>query len=151
MLTRLLFAGAAGAAVLSTGCSMAFVDGPPNYIPAEDPVPPDACTAEMIYPAADAVGAVVFAIAAITGSEGNEVRVGAVGAGALGFSAYSGYRRVSDCRDRMPRVDVNPIFPDSSSAVFPRGSVFPGSGSLEGSELGGLEGPKERKAADATR
>lgn len=88
-------------ATLTSGCSMVLVDGPPGYIPANDPVPVGACTTERIIPLVDAVGAVAGVATALTNSDGNAVRFGAVAGGALGFSSYTGFRRVGACRKRM--------------------------------------------------
>ena len=62
--------------VLSSGCSLALVKGPPDFIPAE--VPMGSCTIERVLPVLDAVGAGAFVITAITSSDGNAVRAGAV-------------------------------------------------------------------------
>ncbi len=88
-------------ATLTSGCSMVLVDGPPGYIPANDPVPVGACTTERIIPLVDAVGAVAGVATALTNSDGNAVRFGAVAGGALGFSSYTGFRRVGACRKRV--------------------------------------------------
>ena len=87
--------------VLLSGCSLAMVKGPPDFIPAEEQVPMGSCTVERIFPILDAVGAGAFVITAITSSDGNAVRAGAVLGGALGFSSYTGFRRVGSCKERM--------------------------------------------------
>ena len=87
--------------LLLSGCSLAFVKGPPDFIPAEEQIPMGSCTIERILPVLDAVGAGAFVITAITSSDGNAVRVGAVLSGALGFSSYTGFRRVKNCKERM--------------------------------------------------
>ena len=87
--------------VLLSGCSLAMVKGPPDFIPAEEQVPMGSCTVERVFPALDAAGAAAFVITAITSSDGNAVRVGAVLGGALGFSSYTGFRRVANCKERM--------------------------------------------------
>ena len=87
--------------VLLSGCSLAMVKGPPDFIPAEEQVPMGSCTVERIFPILDAVGAGAFVITAITSSDGNAVRAGAVLGGALGFSSYTGFRRVGNCKERM--------------------------------------------------
>ena len=112
MLTRVLL----GAAVVFTsGCSLAFVDGPPDFIPANEPVPPESCTIERALPFLDAVGAGAFLVTALTSSDGDRVRFSAVGSGALGFSSYTGFRRVRQCRQRMFQMPETPS-PDTTFA-----------------------------------
>ena len=114
MLTRFLLGVSL---TLTSGCSLAFVDGPPDFIPANEPVPPESCTIERALPVLDAVGAGAFLITALTSSDGNEVRFGAVLSGVLGFSSYTGFRRVGSCRERMfmepggPVLDTVPVRP----------------------------------------
>ena len=91
----------AGSLILLSGCSLAFVDGPPDFIPADQPVPPGSCSVERVLPILDAVGAGAFMIAALTSSEGDAVRFGAVAGAGLGFSSYTGFRRVSRCKERL--------------------------------------------------
>ena len=98
MFTRLLLIGSLA---LTSGCSLAMVKGPPDFVPAEEQVPMGSCTVERIFPILDAVGAGAFVITAITSSDGNAVRAGAVLGGALGFSSYTGFRRVGSCKERM--------------------------------------------------
>ena len=88
-------------AILTSGCSMVLVDGPPGYIEANEPVPLGSCTTERIIPLVDAVGAVAGVATALTNSDGNAVRFGAVAGAALGFSSYTGFRRVGACRARI--------------------------------------------------
>jgi len=112
MLTRVLL----GAALTFTsGCSLALVDGPPDFIPANEPVPPESCTIERALPFLDAVGAGAFLVTALTSSEGDRVRFAAVGSGALGFSSYTGFRRVKQCRERMFQMET-----PSPDTLFPR-------------------------------
>lgn len=112
MLTRVLL----GAALTFTsGCSLAFVDGPPDFIPANEPVPPESCTIERALPLLDAAGAGAFLVTALTSSDGDKVRFAAVGSGALGFSSYTGFRRVKQCRERMFQVLETP----SPDTLFP--------------------------------
>lgn len=106
MLTRFLLGVSL---TLTSGCSLAFVDGPPDFIPANEPVPPESCTIERALPILDAVGAGAFLITALTSSDGNEVRFGAVLSGALGFSSYTGFRRVGSCRERMFMEPGGPV------------------------------------------
>ena len=131
MFTRLLLTGALA---LSSGCSLVLVHGPPDYVPAEDPVPPGSCTMERTLPAVDAAGAAIAVIVALTSSEGRDVRIGAAAGGALGFSAYRGFRKVGSCRSRMPEVLVGPPSPDTTWTLFPKDPVFPGSEKLEALE-----------------
>ena len=105
MLTRVLL----GAALTFTsGCSLAFVDGPPDFIPADQRVPPGSCSIERVLPVLDAVGAGAFLITALTSSDGDAVRFGAVIGGGLGYSSYTGFRRVGRCRERMFMEPVGP-------------------------------------------
>ncbi len=90
-----------GSMVFLSGCSLAFVDGPPDFIPANEPVPEGSCSIERVLPILDAAGAGAFLITALTSSDGNTVRFGAVLSGGLGFSSYTGFRRVTSCKERM--------------------------------------------------
>lgn len=90
-----------GSMVLLSGCSLAFVDGPPDFIPANEPVPPGSCSVERVLPILDAVGAGASLIVALTDSEGDAVRFGAVVSAGLGFSSYTGFRRVNSCKERL--------------------------------------------------
>ena len=99
MLNR--FLPAAALAVASTGCSLAFVDGPPDYVPANEPVPIESCTIDRTLPLLDAIGAGAFLVTTLTSSDGNEVRISALVGGALGFSSFTGLRRVGNCRERV--------------------------------------------------
>ena len=110
-------------ATLTSGCSMVLVDGPPGYIPANDPVPVGACTTERIIPLVDAVGSVAGVATALTNSDGNAVRFGAVAGAALGFSSYTGFRRVGACRKR-----VSPA--SQGAGLASPASMFPGVPSL---------------------
>lgn len=98
MYRRLVAIGAL--ATLTSGCSLFLVDGPPGYIPANDPVPPGACTTGRLIPLIDAVGAVAGTATALTSSDGDAVRFGAVLGGGLALSSYTGFRRVGECRRR---------------------------------------------------
>lgn len=101
MFRRILVIGALAA--LSSGCSLVLVDGPPGFIPPDEPVPPGACTIDRTIPLIDAVGAAAGLAAALTSSEGNAVRFGAAIGAALGFASYTGFRKVGSCRERtMP-------------------------------------------------
>ena len=106
MFTRLLLIGSL---VLLSGCSLAMVKGPPDFVPAEEQVPMGSCTVERVFPILDAVGAGAFVITAITSSDGNAVRSSAVLGGALGFSSYTGFRRVGKCKERMFPVSGGPV------------------------------------------
>lgn len=106
MLARQLLVGSL---VLLSGCSLALVDGPPDFIPADQPVPPGSCSVERILPVLDAVGAGAFLVTALTSSEGDAVRFGAVISAGLGFSSYTGFRRVGSCRERMFMEPVGPL------------------------------------------
>ena len=99
--------------VLLSGCSLAFVDGPPDFIPADQPVPPGSCSIERALPILDAVGAGASLVTALTSSDGDAVRFGAVLGGGLGFSSYTGLRRVNNCRERMFMEPAGPL-PDTS-------------------------------------
>lgn len=107
MFKRILLIGALAA--LSAGCSLVLVDGPPDFLPANDPVPPGSCTVDRTIPLIDAVGAAGGLVTALTNSDGDAVRIGAVVGAALGFSSYRGFSRVGRCRERMT------IAPDSAS------------------------------------
>ena len=96
--TRVLLVGAL---FLSSGCSMVLVNGPPDYIPENQPIPAGACTVERVFPVLDAVGAGAFALTALTSSNGDHVRFGAALGAGLGFSSYTGFKRVGACRDRV--------------------------------------------------
>lgn len=109
MLARQLLVGSL---VLLSGCSLAFVDGPPDFIPADQPVPPGSCSIERVLPVLDAVGSGAFLITALTSSDGDAVRFGAVLSGGLGFSSYTGFRRVESCKERMFMKPVGPL-PDT--------------------------------------
>lgn len=99
MFRRILVIGALAA--MPSGCSFVLVDGPPGFIPPDDPVPPGACTIDRTIPLIDAVGAAAGLAAALTSSEGNAVRFGAAIGAALGFASYTGFRKVGSCRERM--------------------------------------------------
>lgn len=99
MYRRLVAIGAL--ATLTSGCSLFLVDGPPGYIPANDPVPLGACTTGRLIPLIDAVGAVAGTATALTSSDGDAVRFGAVLGGGLALSSYTGFRRVGECRRRV--------------------------------------------------
>lgn len=103
----------AGSLVLLSGCSLAFVEGPPDFIPADQPVPPGSCSIERVLPVLDAVGAGGFLITALTSSDGDAVRFGAVLSAGLGFSSYTGFRRVGNCKARMFMEPVDPL-PDTT-------------------------------------
>ena len=112
MSTRLLLGAAL---VFTSGCSLVLVDGPPDYIPANEPVPLESCTIDRTFPLLDAAGTGIAIAAVLWSSEGDAVRYGAVGGAALGFSSYTGFRRVNQCRDRViPRLDTL-----STDALFP--------------------------------
>lgn len=119
------------ALILTSGCSLVLVDGPPDFIPANEPVPQGACTVDRTMPFLDAIGATAGAAAAVFSSEGNEVRIGIVLGGVLGYSSFSGFRKVRQCRHRMfqptgsPRSDT--LFPWSSPdlTLFPPGPFTP--------------------------
>lgn len=112
MSTRLLLGAAL---VFTSGCSLVLVDGPPDYIPANEPVPLESCTIDRTFPLLDAAGTGIAIAAVLWSSEGDAVRYGAVGGAALGFSSYTGFRRVNQCRDRViPRLDTL-----SNDALFP--------------------------------
>ena len=110
MLERLLLIGTL---VSSSGCSLAFVDGPPDFIPANQPAPPGSCSTERLLPALDAIGAGAFLITALTSSDGDVVRFSAVLSGGLGFSSYTGFRRVGNCKEMMLLEPGGPL-PDTA-------------------------------------
>lgn len=131
------------ALVLSSGCSLIFVKGPPGYIPEEEPVPLGSCTIERFLPILDAVGAGASAVTVLTSSDGSAVRSSAVWGGLLGFSSYKGFQRVNHCRTRMfpaepddqPFFDINgfrllkgsaPLFPERLPGLHEYGRT-PGS------------------------
>lgn len=91
----------AGSLLSLSGCSLAFVNGPPDFIPADQPAPPGSCSIERVLPVLDAVGAGASLITALTNSDGDVVRFSAVLSAGLGFSSYTGFRRVESCRERM--------------------------------------------------
>ena len=101
----------AALATLSSGCSLVLVDGPPGFIPAEDPLPPGSCTLDRTIPLIDAVGAAGGLVTALTNSDGDAVRIGAVIGAALGFSSYRGFSKVGRCRERMT------VAPEGTSAM----------------------------------
>lgn len=103
------------ALLLTSGCSLVLVDGPPDFIPANQPVPEGACTVDRTMPFVDAVGATAGVAAAVFSSEGNEVRIGAVLGAVLGYSSLSGFRKVSQCRRRV----FQPTTSRSTDTLFP--------------------------------
>ncbi|MDE2763912.1 MAG: hypothetical protein OXQ94_16900 [Gemmatimonadota bacterium] len=103
-----------GTLTLTSGCSLALVDGPPDFIPADQPIPRGACTIDRTLPLMDAIGAGTLLFVAATSSEGDRVRFGAVLGGALGYSAYSGFRSVKRCRERMLLRPEPPPSPDTT-------------------------------------
>ena len=109
----------AAALILSSGCSLVLVDGPPDFIPADQPLPEGACTIDRTIPFLDAVGAAASAVVAVTSSEGDYVRVGAVLGAALGYSSYSGFSKVKRCRQRM-------LLPAGAAADTMSARRFPG-------------------------
>ena len=120
-----------GTLAFTSGCSLVLVDGPPDFIPADEPVPQGACTTERTMPFVDAIGAGAFIATALTSSDGDKVRIGAVLGGALGYSSYMGFRRVGRCRARVFRP-AGPVPPDTSLhrssrnfTQFPRGPSLP--------------------------
>lgn len=112
MFSKLLLTAAL---ILSSGCSLVLVDGPPDFIPVDQPVPAGACTIDRTMPLVDAIGATAGVAAAFFSSEGNQVRIGAVFGGVLGYSSYRGFRKVSQCRHRMFRPAQTPR-PDTTLA-----------------------------------
>lgn len=108
----------AGALTLASGCSLALVDGPPDFIPVDQPLPEGACTIDRTLPFADAVGAGTLLFVAATSSDGDRVRFGAVLGGALGYSAYSGFNSVRQCRSRMLLKPRGPPPADTASTWF---------------------------------
>lgn len=123
MFPRLLLAASLA---LTSGCSLVLVDGPPDFIPADEPVPEGSCTIDRTLPLLDAAGAAAGVGAAIYSSEGNYVRIGAVLGVALGYSSFSGFRKVSQCRGRMLQPTTAPadtLLPWSSPdlILFPPG------------------------------
>lgn len=106
MFRRILAIGALAA--LSSGCSLVLVDGPPGFIPPDDPVPPGSCTIDRTIPLIDAVGAAAGLVTALTSSEGNAVRFGGAIGAALGFASYTGFRKVGSCRERMMPAPEGP-------------------------------------------
>ena len=109
----------AGTLILTSGCSLALVDGPPDFIPVDQPIPEGACTIERTLPFADAIGAGTLLFVAATSSDGDRVRFGIVLGGALGYSAYSGFRSVRQCRSRMLLRPRGPPSSDTTSGGFP--------------------------------
>ena len=103
----------AGSLLFLSGCSLAFVNGPPDFIPANEPAPPGSCSIERVLPVLDAVGAGGFLISALTSSDGDVVRFSAVLSAGLGFSSYTGFRRVESCRERM-FMGPAPALPDTT-------------------------------------
>ena len=116
MFRRILVIGALAA--LSSGCSLVLVDGPPGFIPPDDPLPPGSCTIDRTIPLIDAVGAAAGLTTALTSSEGNTVRFGAAIGAALGLSSYTGFRKVGRCRERMMPA------PESTSPAGQRIPLF---------------------------
>ena len=108
-----------GALNLTSGCSLALVDGPPDFIPVDQPIPEGACTVERTLPFADAIGAGTLLFVAATSSDGDRVRFGIVLGGALGYSAYSGFRSVRQCRSRMLLRPKGPTSQDTTLTWFP--------------------------------
>ncbi len=122
-----------GAPILASGCSLALVDGPPDFIPVDQPMPEGACTVERTLPSADAVGAGTFLFLAATSSDADRVRLGIILGGALGYSAYSGFRSVRQCRSRMLLKPTSPPSRDTTSIWFP-GPLPPPAGATGESE-----------------
>ena len=118
-----------GTLVFTSGCSLVLVDGPPGFIPADEPVPQGACTTERTMPFVDAIGATAGVATAVFSSKGDYVRIGAVLGGVLGYSSFSGFRKVRQCRHRMFQPTGTPpsdtLFPWSSPdlILFPPGPV----------------------------
>jgi len=109
-----------GTLILTSGCSLALVDGPPDFIPVDQPIPEGACTVERTLPFADAIGAGTLLFLAATSSDGDRVRFGIVLGGALGYSAYSGFRSVRQCRSRMLLRPRGPPSSDTTSGAARR-------------------------------
>lgn len=109
-----------GTLILTSGCSLALVDGPPDFIPVDQPIPEGACTVERTLPFADAIGAGTLLFVAATSSDGDRVRFGIVLGGALGYSAYSGFRSVRQCRSRMLLRPRGPPSSDTTSGAARR-------------------------------
>lgn len=138
MLTRVLLGVAL---TFTSGCSLAFVDGPPGFVPANEPVPPESCTIERVLPFLDAVGAGALLYAALRSSDGDAVRFSAVGSGALGFSSYTGFRRVKQCRQRMFQMLEMP----SPDTTFPGALIEIADPLLGAPRLFGVnDGPPDR-------
>lgn len=102
MLTRILTVVALASTL--TGCSLAFVNGPPGYLPPDEPVPIESCTLDRTFPLLDAIGAGSFLVTTLTSSDGTEVRISALVGGALGISSFVGFRRVRTCKERVLRA-----------------------------------------------
>ncbi len=120
----------AAALTLSSGCSLVLVDGPPNFIPAGQPIPAGACTVSKTLPFVDAVGATALVATAATSSDGDVVRLNAVLGVLLGYSSYAGFRKVRQCRQRTfmpdgPRPDTALARYLPEFTRFPSGPMFP--------------------------
>ena len=93
-----------------SGCSYAFVKGPPQVRPGA-PAPVSAqCTTTMVLPIVDGVGAVYYFASSLyasttdSGTETQRVALGVVWAGMsilLGRSASSGVNKVRACREYL--------------------------------------------------
>ncbi len=138
-------------AVTSTGCSLAFVNGPPGYIPANEPIPVESCTLDRTLPIVDAIGAGAFLVTTLTSSDGTEVRLSALLGGALGLSSFTGFRRVGQCRERVlgTVLESSSLFGDTEypeaatdiggtlvTAPRPLGAIVPGAPRVEDGENG---------------
>lgn len=118
------FLPAALVAVLSSGCSLRYVDGPPKTRPGA-PIPATAtCTTVSTMPIVDAILAVSYAWAIQEVLEDTDdftsthLAMFALPVGFVG-SSIQGFRRIRACREFL----ATPVVPDTTG--LPRTSLWP--------------------------
>ncbi|WP_420617278.1 hypothetical protein [Candidatus Palauibacter sp.] len=106
--------GVVGSVLLLSGCSLAFVDGPP---PGDGPLPRGTCSTSAVAPVLDASGAAMWGLTGglaladalndepdppnsiFTNESGGVVSL--LIAGAYAYSAVRGFQATSECRERQ--------------------------------------------------
>ena len=111
-------------AVLSSGCSLRYVDGPPKFRPGA-PIPPTAnCTSGSTMPIVDIILGVSYAWAIQETLEEDDdftsahLAMFAIPVGFFG-SSIQGFRRIRACKEFMAR----PMVPDTTG--LPEASSWP--------------------------
>ena len=119
------------------GCSLLFVDGPPQVRPGAEAPPLSSCTSEMILPNLDLIFGALNGIGGaallaggdddLTDEESSQLGIWSIGWGAiLLVSEVSGRRKVNSCRDFLatpvqaagPPAPRHLLLPDTKTPVW---------------------------------